>query len=158
MIKYKVQQLQSCPVAEFDITYKTKPGAVRDRKVVKQSTDIAEILKEIYNTDSFEWVESFIVIYLNKANKMLGFYKISQGGITGTVADPRIILQCALLSNATAIILSHNHPSGNLRPSKADEELTQRVKAAARYMDIQVIDHIIMSTEGYYSFSDSGLL
>ena len=83
---------------------------------------------------------------------------ISRGGITGTVADPRMILKKALENGATSIILSHNHPSGNLQPSKADEDLTQKIKMAAIYFDIKVLDHIIVSEEGYFSFADEGML
>ena len=100
----------------------------------------------------------FVTVFLNQANKILHHEIISEGGITGTVADPRIILQKALEYKATGIILSHNHPSGNLKPSKQDELLTQKIKSAAAYFDINVMDHIIISDEGYFSFADEGLL
>ncbi len=102
--------------------------------------------------------EVFAVIFLNKSNKVNHFEIISKGGISGTVADPRIILKKALDAEATSIILCHNHPSGSLKPSRADEELTIKIKEAARYLDIAVIDHIIVSEQGYYSFSDEGLM
>jgi DNA repair protein RadC len=102
--------------------------------------------------------EVFAVVFLNRANKINHFEIISSGGITGTVADPRIILTKALENKATSIVLCHNHPSGNLKPSLADEELTLKIKEAARYLDISVLDHIIVSEEGYYSFSDEGML
>lgn len=102
--------------------------------------------------------EVFAVIFLNRANKIKHFEIISSGGMTGTVADPRIILKKALEEEAVSIILSHNHPSGNLRPSKADQDLTEKIKHAARYFDIQVLDHIIVSNEGYYSFADEGVI
>lgn len=100
--------------------------------------------------------EVFAVLFLNRANRIRSFEIISSGGITGTVADPRIILKKALEEDAVSIILCHNHPSGNLRPSRADEEITQKIRTAARLFDIQVLDHIIVSTEGYYSFADEG--
>lgn len=100
--------------------------------------------------------EVFAVLFLNRANRIRHFEIISSGGMTGTVADPRIILKKALEEDAVSIILCHNHPSGNLRPSRADEELTSKIRHAARYFDIQVLDHIIVSTEGYYSFADEG--
>ncbi len=100
--------------------------------------------------------EVFGVVFLNRANKINHFEIISRGGITGTVADPRIILKKALEENAVSIILCHNHPSGSLLPSRADEELTLKIKEAARYLDIRVLDHIIVSDEGYYSFADEG--
>lgn len=100
--------------------------------------------------------EVFAVVFLNRANRIKHFEIISVGGMTGTVADPRIILKKALEEDAVSIILCHNHPSGNLRPSRADEEITTKIKNAAKYFDIAVLDHIIVSTDGYYSFADEG--
>jgi len=122
---------------------------------IKSSNDIAEYLKATLKDYAYE---IFAVLFLNHANKIKHFEIISKGGITGTVVDPRIILKKALDHNATAIVLCHNHPSGNLKPSKADEELTQKIKEAAKYFDIRIIDHIIVSEEGYYSFADEGML
>lgn len=102
--------------------------------------------------------EVFAVLFLNQANKVNHFEIISEGGITGTVADPRVILKKALEENAVSIVLCHNHPSGSLKPSKADELLTKKIKEAALYFDIRVMDHIIVSEMGYYSFADEGLL
>jgi DNA repair protein RadC len=100
--------------------------------------------------------ESFIVVYLNKANRVLATEVVSTGGVTGTIADPKIIFKRALELQASHLILSHNHPSGNLRPSEADRKLTDKIKQAARLIDMEVIDHIIVSDQGYYSFADSG--
>lgn len=102
--------------------------------------------------------EVFAVIYLNQGNKINHFEIVSEGGITGTVADPKIILKKALENNAVNIIISHNHPSGNLNPSNADKRLTNRLQQAAGYLDIKVLDHIIVSENGYYSFVEQGLL
>lgn len=102
--------------------------------------------------------EVFAVVFLNRANKIRHFEIISSGGITGTVADPRIILKKALEEDAVSLILCHNHPSGNLRPSRADEELTSKIRNAAKYFDINILDHIIVSTDGYYSFADEGMI
>ena len=126
-----------------------------EKTVIKTSIDIAQYLRAIIKDFSYE---VFAVLFLNKANKINHFEIISRGGLTGTVADPRIILKIALEQEATSIVLCHNHPSGNLRPSRADEELTQKIKIAAKYLDISVMDHLIVSEEGYYSFCDSGLL
>ena len=100
----------------------------------------------------------FAVVFLNRANKINHFEIVSEGGITGTVADPRVILKKALEEDAVSIILCHNHPSGSLKPSRADQELTRKIKEAARYFDIKVTDHIIISESGYYSFADQGIL
>lgn len=125
------------------------------KSVVRSSTDIAEYLRTTLKDNHSE---VFAVIFLNKANRINHFEIVSTGGITGTVADPRIILKKALACNATSLILCHNHPSGSVKPSKADEELTVKIKEAARYLDMRVMDHIIVSEEGYYSFADQGLL
>ena len=98
------------------------------------------------------------MLFLNRSNRVLQIYSASSGGITGTVADPRLILAVALKVGAVSIMLSHNHPSGSLKPSKADEELTNKIKYAAQFHDIKVLDHVIVSSDSYYSFADEGLL
>ena len=102
--------------------------------------------------------EVFAVLFLNRANRVRHFEIISSGGMTGTVADPRIILKKALEEEAVSIILCHNHPSGNLKPSRADEEITQKIHHAAKFFDIHLLDHIIVSTDGYFSFADDGMI
>ena len=125
------------------------------RKTIRNSREIADYLRTTLKDFTHE---VFAVLFLNQANKIKHFEIISRGGITGTVADPRIILKKAVETGATSIVLSHNHPSGNLRPSRADEELTKKITLAAGYFDIRVLDHIIVSDEGYYSFADEGLI
>jgi len=122
---------------------------------IKQSSDVASYLQAEFG---HRQLECFVVVYLNRANNIIQQELISEGGITGTVADPRIILKKALDHHAVSIILCHNHPSGNLKASKADEQLTNKIKSAAAFLDIQVMDHIIVSEEGYYSFADEGLI
>ncbi len=126
-----------------------------NKTVVRSSGEIASYLKVVLKDHPHE---VFAVLFLNRANKILHFEIVSSGGLTGTVADPRIILKKALETGATSIVLSHNHPSGSLKPSRADEELTQKITQAAFYLDIRVLDHIIVSDEGYFSFADEGLL
>jgi DNA repair protein RadC len=128
---------------------------LKKKITIKQSSDVAAYLQAQIG---YKQKEVFVVVYLNRANKIIQYEVISEGGMTGTVADPRIILKKALDHRAVSIILCHNHPSGNLLPSKADEQLTTKIKAAAGYLDIQVMDHIIVSEEGYYSFADEGLM
>lgn len=144
-------------VAEVELVYKTtvKPS---QRPKINSVKDCYELLKELWNENTIEMQEEFKVMLLNRGNKVIGVYEASAGGLTGTVADPRLILAAAIKSLAVSIILSHNHPSGNLKPSRADEELTQKIKVAASYHDIRVIDHIIITSEGYYSFANEGLL
>lgn len=126
-----------------------------EKAVISSSSDIAAFL-QIRLKDYRH--EVFAVIFLNKANKVNHFEIISEGGITGTVADPRIILRRALEQDAVSVILCHNHPSGSLKPSRADEQLTVKIREAARYFDIAVLDHIIVSDSGYFSFADEGIL
>lgn len=122
---------------------------------VTRSEDIADFLRAMLE---HRQKEVFAVVFLNRNNTITHLEIISEGGLTGTVADPRVILKKALEHNATGIILCHNHPSGNRRPSKADEAITQKIKQAASLLDMMVMDHIIVSNEGYFSFADEGML
>jgi DNA repair protein RadC len=126
-----------------------------EKPVVRDSKQVAGYLQVMLQDHCRE---VFAVIFLNQANRVNHFEVVSQGGITGTVADPRLILKKALEYHAVNLILCHNHPSGNLKPSKADEELTYKIREAARFFDIKVIDHIIVSHDGYFSFADEGLM
>jgi DNA repair protein RadC len=126
-----------------------------EKPIVKSSRDIATYLQALFRDLPHE---VFAVAYLNRGNRINHFEIISTGGITGTVADPRVILKRALLEDAVSLIFCHNHPSGNLHPSKADLELTKKLKGAANLFDISLFDHIIVGENGYYSFADSGML
>ena len=125
------------------------------KPVITTSTEVASYLQTLLKDRRHE---VFGVVFLNRANKINHFEIISEGGITGTIADPRIILKKALEEDAVSIILCHNHPSGSLKPSKADVDLTTKIKEAAKYFDIKVLDHVIIADDGYYSFADEGLL
>jgi len=121
------------------------------------SSDAVEVLRSIWS-DQIEYREEFVILCLNRANKVLGYSKISSGGTSGTVADPKIIFQIALKSNASSIILSHNHPSGNTKPSDSDMKLTQKLQKAGLLLDLQVLDHIVLTEESFFSFADEGFL
>ncbi|MEP2668910.1 MAG: JAB domain-containing protein [Cyclobacteriaceae bacterium] len=121
---------------------------------ITSSKDCYEILKKIYNRDTISLNEQFVVLFLDRNNKVLGHSILSIGGIGGTVADQRLLFQRALLMNASGIILSHNHPSGNLNPSTADIGLTKKVIATGKILEIQVLDHLILINEGYRSMAD----
>jgi DNA repair protein RadC len=142
-------------VAALEIGRRRQALATREKEVITSSSDVAMYLQTLYRDYRHE---VFSVMYLNRANKVNRVQKISEGGMTGTVADPRIILRKALEEDAVSIILCHNHPSGSLKPSRADEELTLKIKEAARYFDIKVLDHLIVSEDGYFSFADEGIL
>jgi DNA repair protein RadC len=144
-------------VEEIQLVYKSKIKASQ-RPQISCSGDAYELLLKIWEEGKLEFVEQFKVLLLNRANKVLSLFEVSSGGVTGTVADPKVIFTAALKRNACAMILAHNHPSGNLKPSKADEELTRKIKNAGAFLDIKVLDHLIVSNEGYYSFADEGLL
>ena len=141
--------------AALELGRRRQAAAPLGKQIVGNSGDIARYLQTKLKDHRHE---VFAVLFLNRANKINHFEIVSEGGITGTVADPRIILRKALEEDAVNIILCHNHPSGSLKPSRADEDLTKKIKEAARLLDITVIDHIIVSEDGYYSFADEGLL
>lgn len=119
------------------------------------SEDAYLVIKRFYPFATIALQERFIVAYLNKAHNVIGVYEASVGGLTGTIADPRLILSVALKIAATSIILSHNHPSGNLNPSNTDQELTNKIREACKYLDINLLDHIIITPKTFYSFADS---
>jgi DNA repair protein RadC len=144
-------------VAEVELVYRSRVKAA-ERPQISSSSDAYNILSSLWEEGKMDLVEQFKVLFLNRANKVLCIFNVSSGGITGTVADPRIIYTAALKINAVSIILAHNHPSGSLSPSKADEELTQKIKHAGQFLDIKVLDHLILSSDGYYSFADEGLI
>ncbi len=143
----------TCP----EIELKLKRGEVKKMQI-KTSKDAHEAFKFFYDQDTVELTETFLAIFLNRANNTVGWLKVSQGGITGTVVDLRLILATALKMAATGVILSHNHPSGQLFPSDADIQLTKKIKEAGVIMDIPILDHIIYTEEKYYSFADEGIM
>lgn len=150
----KLEPIKSWCLAEVEVMYKTKVKP-SDRPLLNSSTLCYDYLIHAWS-GKIEYCEEFIIVMLNRANKALGWVKISQGSAAGTVVDSRMILQPAILANASGIILAHNHPSGNKKPSEQDLQLTKKIQAACKFMDISLIDHIIVTTEGYYSFADEG--
>ncbi|HEX2535619.1 MAG TPA: DNA repair protein RadC [Chitinophagaceae bacterium] len=141
--------------AALELGRRRQAASLAEKQVITGSSDVARYLQSLLRDHHHE---VFAVLFLNQANRVNHFQIISEGGITGTVADPRIILRKALEEHAVALILCHNHPSGSLKPSRADEELTRKIKEAARFFDIKVLDHLIVSDDGYYSFADEGIL
>lgn len=141
--------------AALELGRRRQAGDMLQKNLARNSKEIAGFLQEKLKDHKHE---VFAVVFLNQASKILAMEIISEGGITGTVADPRIILKKALEKDAVKLVLCHNHPSGSLKPSQADELLTEKIKNAADFMDIKVLDHIIVSDEGYYSFADEGLM
>ena len=145
-------------VNEIKISYK---GGLKSSmwQKISNSKDAAELLFEDWDKDTIALQETFKVVLLNNSNKVKGVYQISQGGITGTLVDVRILFAVILKSLSVGIILTHNHPSGKLLPSDADKRLTNKIKKASRLFDIKLLDHLILIPNGdYYSFSDNGIL
>lgn len=128
-----------------------------ERKLIRTSNDAADLLKDIY-LDRIETCEEFWAILLDRGNRVKGCVRISTGGINGTVADPRMIFGIALRTLSSGLVLAHNHPSGQLRPSSEDIALTKKLREGAQLLDIVLQDHLIMTTEGYFSFADNGML
>ena len=152
-----VNTLACTQVSEIQLIYKSKVKASQ-RPHVSTSFDAYQIFRQNWDENKIEFVEQFKILFLNRANKVLGIFELSTGGVSGTIADPKLVFAAALKANASNIILCHNHPSGSTKPSRADEQLTQKIKEAASFFDIKVLDHIIVSEEGYYSFADEGIL
>ncbi len=124
---------------------------------IKTSNDAYNFIKQLY-TDDIEIYESFFILLLNNAAQTIGFAKISQGGITSTVVDTRMVAKIAIESLAISVVLAHNHPSGKLKPSDQDRSLTKKIKEGLKLLDISVLDHLILSSESYMSFADECLL
>ncbi|WP_423997130.1 JAB domain-containing protein [Maribacter sp. IgM3_T14_3] len=145
-------------VNEIQISYKERVPATFWKKI-NSSQDASELLYEHWNKNTIELQESFKVVLLNNSNKVKGIYQLSQGGITGTMIDLRILFAVVLKTLSVAIILTHNHPSGKLIPSEADKKITEKIKKAAALFDVKVLDHLIIIPNGeYYSFADNSIL
>ncbi|MDX9883101.1 MAG: JAB domain-containing protein [Prolixibacteraceae bacterium] len=142
-------------LAEIEISY-NPTYKVSELPMVDSSNKAYTFLKDIFPSLSYR--EYFYILCLSRSNKALGYSQISMGGISGTVTDVRIIMQTALKSNASAIILAHNHPSGNLQPSESDKKVTGKIKEAGQLLEITVLDHLILTSETYLSFADEGLM
>ncbi|QMU65655.1 MAG: DNA repair protein [Flavobacteriaceae bacterium] len=141
-------------VGEIKLSY-SKQKIMTNTKITN-SKDLEQCIREIFPKEQINYREHAYLILLNRANLVLGYYLLSIGGITGTVIDLKVVFQCALLASAEAIALCHNHPSSNLTPSKADYEITKKITKAGKFLDITVLDHIIITENEYYSFADHG--
>src|SRR5882762_6538039 len=157
MIMENTNEKRLYQVAEIQLTYKSnvKPSL---RPKITGSKDAYAVLLENWDGSKIELVEQFKVMLMNRANKVLGIFELSTGGVSGTVADPKIIFVAALKGGASGIIVAHNHPSGNLTASQSDIDLTRKLKEAGKFLEIQLLDHVIVTTEGYFSFADEGLI
>jgi DNA repair protein RadC len=149
---------QQTTISEVRLVYRTKVKA-SERKQIKCSKDAFDIFMENWDKDSIEHIEEFKLLLMNRSNSVLGILAVSKGGLSGTVTDVRLIYQGAIKANASGIIVCHNHPSGNLNPSESDNKITRKIKEADILLDIQLLDHLILTRDdSYYSFADNGLL
>lgn len=142
-------------IAEIELVYRTNVKASQ-RPQVTTSKEVYQILMQCWDKNKIEFVEQFKILLLNRGGRVLGIFEVSSGGVSGTIADPKLIFSAALKANASSLILAHNHPSGNTAPSEADRALTKRVKKAGELLEISVLDHVIVTTEGYRSLADEG--
>ena len=149
---------QQTNVSEVQLIYKNKVRA-SDRLKITCSRDAHKIFMDSWNSETIDFLEEFKMLLLNRSNAVLGIVPVSKGGLSGTVTDVRLIYQAAIKANACGTVICHNHPSGNLNPSESDNKITQKIKEAGNLLDIQLLDHLIITTEGdYYSYTDNGTL
>lgn len=142
-------------VAALELGKRRRGAEILEKRKIASSTDVYSYFHSLIGDNVYE---SFYILLLNRANKIIKSVFISEGGLAGTVADPKKIFRFALESSASSMILCHNHPSGNVKPSDADIKLTRKLKQAGEMLDLPVLDHIIIGEESYYSFADEGVL
>ena len=142
-------------IAAMELGRRRKLSEILQKKQITSSRDVYDFFQPFLGDLSYE---EFWVLHLSRSNRILAWKKISQGGISGTVTDIRLILKDALEHTSSSMVICHNHPSGNLQPSEADREITRKIKDAAGFMDIRLLDHIIIGNGNYFSFADEGLL
>jgi DNA repair protein RadC len=142
-------------ISEIKVTYSSNNI---DKPTVKSSLDSYKVLHTHWDMDTIELHEEFKVLLLNRANQALGVHHLSKGGVSGTVVDAKLIFSVALKCNASSIILAHNHPSCNKKPSQADIDITNKIKEGCRCLDMTLLDHLILIKDSYFSFADEGLL
>jgi DNA repair protein RadC len=152
-----VQKQTSFTVAEVQLVYKSKCD-ITLRPRINRSSDCYDILLSTWNQDTIELCEEFKILLLNRANKVLAISTLSQGGTAGTVVDPKLLFTTALKMKASSLILAHNHPSGELRPSEQDIKITRNLIECGKILDLIILDHLIISSNSYYSFGDEGLM
>ena len=142
-------------ISEITISYS---NSKQKKLKVNNSKESYDVLLNSWDNNIIELQEEFKILLLNRSNTVLGVYPMSKGGVSGTVVDAKLVFSVALKCNASSIIIAHNHPSGNLTPSEADKALTQKIKKAGQYLDIALLDHLIITKEDFYSFNDNGLV
>jgi DNA repair protein RadC len=155
----KQLRLFDLKIPEIEVLVKMKGAKNSELPTISSSEDMYKVLKLCFNNYKINWVEEVVMVCLNKANKVIGFYRVSSGGVAESIVDPKVIFTTALSTPGTcAIILAHNHPSGNLKPSEQDLYITNKIKEGGKLLEIKLLDHLIIPDEGYFSFIDENLL
>jgi DNA repair protein RadC len=144
-------------ITEVELIYRSKVPA-KQRAQITCSNDAYQLFLQSWDENKIELLEEFKIILLNRGNYCLGIAAIGSGGYSSCVVDPKIVFSIALKSKASAMILAHNHPSGNAEPSDNDKALTKRLKDGGSLLDIKILDHVIVTPHDYYSFADAGLM
>lgn len=142
-------------LAELSISYKTKPNYL---PIITSCDSVCKFLNEIWDKELINMQEQFMAVFLNRANRVIGYRLISTGSMNRCIVDIRLLVALALHSLSEAVVIAHNHPSGSLKPSMHDETITSKVKEALTLIDVKLMDHIIITDIGYYSFANEGLL
>lgn len=144
-------------ISEVQLSY-TPKFKRSELPIISEARDAYHILLEHWDLNTINLIEHFYVLLLSRSNKLLGIYEVSKGGFAGTVVDPKIIFIAALKGCASSLILAHNHPSGNLKPSQSDISITKRLIEAGHILDLPVVDHLIVAEDGFLSFAEEGLI
>lgn len=144
-------------LAEIRAVYKSRVKS-SERKDIRGPESVVEYLREIWDPRTLELTEDFVILCLNGAHQILGWVRISRGGLGSSLVDPRVIFAIALQTASSALVLAHNHPSGNLEPSREDQRVTNHLIEAGKLLDIRVLDHVILTREGAFSFRENGLI
>ena len=148
--------LEKSVVGEVKLSYQKRKEVTFSK--IRHSKDMEEFIRTVFPVELINHREFSYAIFLDRGNNILGYFMISSGGIAGTVIDVRVVFQAALLSNASSLAIFHNHPSGNLTPSKADKMITEKLVETGKILDIPLLDHLIITEDNYYSFADNGEL
>lgn len=145
------------PEIKIALTYDKKVKR-SELEIISVAKDAEKVFRKIFDADTFDWIESMVMICLNRNNKVIGFYKVSSGGVSGTMCDPKVIFTVALNCGASSIMLAHNHPSGNVKPSQADILVTKKIKSAGELLEIHLFDHLILTNDSYFSMQEEGII
>jgi len=155
----KQLKLFDLKIPEIEIQVKMKGAKNSELPIITSSDEMYSVLKLCFNNYKINWIEEVVMVCLNKSNKVIGFYRVSNGGVAESIVDPKVIFTTALNTPGTcAIILAHNHPSGSLKPSEQDLYITKKIKEAGKLIDIKLLDHIIITDESYFSLNDENLM